>query len=150
MLFRLHTWRPNMTRQQLDESFTKYYDSLVRFASRRVGEDGEDIVSEVYIKAVEGVEYERVRDKYIRSWWLFKVKARAAHKRKMDKRGMEAEQQFYSMLGETVEQEMTEGQAQALIEAHWKTLPRYTKTRIRQDWEKNNLPLLQFMRPQTV
>ena len=78
------------------------------------------------------------------------VKAGAAHKRKMDKRGMEAEQQFYSMLGETVEQEMTEGQAQALIEAHWKTLPRYTKTRIRQDWEKNNLPLLQFMRPQTV
>lgn len=139
-----------MTRDQLDESFTKYYDSLVKFASRRVGEDGEDLVSEVYIKALEGVEYERVRDKYIRSWWLFKVKARAAYKRKADKRVEEAEQQFYSMLGETVEQEMTERQVQEFIEAYWKALPRYTKTRIRQDWERHNIPLLHFMRPQTV
>jgi len=42
-------------------------------------------------------------------------------------------------------QELTEMDGQEIVEEYWKGLPRYQRTRVRQQWQQEGRTLLPFM-----
>lgn len=138
-----------MTRDQLDESFTKYYDELVRAARRRykVPDDAADVVNSVYVKAVSGQEYKNVRTDRIRRWWHYKVRGWIDAQKMRDGRTKHAEVQFHESCGDCVDMELTEKAGKDLVEGEWRAMTRLQRSRLRAKYKEEGIPLLPFMYP---
>ena len=131
-----------MTRTELDESFLKYYDTLIRIAKRKYHPDyAADLVHTVYVTMRARDEFMGVTLDNARSWWIFKVRELGSLQRKRAAKVKQVEQEFY----QEYEPELTAMDGQEIIEEYWQGLPRYSKTRIRQEWAANGMTLLPFM-----
>lgn len=67
-------WRTSLHRpSDIDEVFSRYLDSVYRFLYSRVGnrEDAEDLTSEVFLKATQGLDRDRPEASIAQ--WLFTV-----------------------------------------------------------------------------
>jgi DNA-directed RNA polymerase specialized sigma24 family protein len=150
MLSRALTWRDDMTREELDETFTKYYEELVRAAQRRckVVDDARDLVNTLFIRAASGTEYLGVPHQHIRKWWHFRLRDFIGVDTKRQGRVRVAEERFHSNIGEQVDIELTEAAGKALVEGYWSSLTAVQKTRLRQRYQEEGIPLLPFMKPQ--
>lgn len=140
-----------MTREQLDETFTKYYHELVRAARRlyTIPDEAEDIINSVYIRAATGREYEKVMEGRIRKWWHFKVRGWIDEHKTRNNKVKQAEIQFHADCGESVFMEMTEEAGKALVEGEWWAMTRLQRSRLRAKYQKEGIPLLPFMEPYT-
>lgn len=138
-----------MTREELDETFTKYYEELVRAVKRKhkVPDDAADVVNSVYIKAVSGREYEKVPTDRIRRWWHYKVRGWLDEQRIRDGRIKQAEVQFHEYCGDRVDMELTEEAGKALVEGEWWAMTRLQRSRLRAKYKEEGIPLLPFMNP---
>lgn len=138
-----------MTRDQFDKSFAAYHVDLVRYLRKRWGDnlkDGpEGAVTETYIQALEKESYASVKVKYAKSWWIYKVRTMARTMGGQQRKEGVAAEVFYESLETLIDQDLTEERAQHIAEGYWSSLPRYTKTRMRQQWEAEGRPLLPFM-----
>lgn len=71
-----------MTRQHLDKTFLGVYDSLNRWAIRKVGEQGRDIVHQCYANILEHGTYKRGPRLHARRWLYWKLSREVVRHRK--------------------------------------------------------------------
>jgi len=136
-----------MTRQQLDETFTQHYNYLVRTARKKcpLPDDAMDLVHTVYATACSRNEYTNVPLHHARSWWTFKLREINTEQGKVRRKVRQVEEAFGHEYGQPVEQELSEMDGCEVMEEYWKGLPRYQRTRIRQQWQAEGRALLPFM-----
>ena len=68
-----------MTIDEMTKSFDKLQKALIKHARNRyrIEQDPEDIVCNAYLSALNGKEYEKVPIGMARTWWYYKVSAKA-------------------------------------------------------------------------
>ena len=104
-----------------------------------------DLVHTVYATACSRNEYTNVLLHHARSWWTFKLREINTEQRKVRGKVRQVEEAFGHEYGQPVEQELSEMDGCEVMEEYWKGLPRYQRTRIRQQWQAEGRALLPFM-----
>lgn len=136
-----------MTREELDSTFEQHYNYLVRTAKRKcpLQEDAMDLVHTTYTVVCARQEYQNVDLKLAKSWWTFKLREVNTGQGKERRRSRQVEEAFGQEYGQPVVQELSETDGCEVMEEYWKGLPRYQRTRIRQQWQAEGRALLPFM-----
>lgn len=141
-----------MTQQEMIDSFEKYKRKLIQYVKRRyhITQDEEDIVMEAFVGAFGGKEYEKVPLGRARTWWYYKVrgKATAAVTKSADAtKGLLRYQNDPTVTNQWHE-DLSDIEGAEVLQEYWEGLPRYAKTRIRQQWTEECKAWLPFMYPQ--
>lgn len=138
-----------MTREELDSTFTQYHKPLISMAMKRKlsKEDAEDVVMQAYVVACDRTEYHNVPTRYIRSWWYYQVRDELRSLKGKQKREEEAltglsEDPTCAREGH---RELSPVEVMQLLEEQWDSYNPYKQTRLRQQWERDGIPLLNFM-----
>jgi hypothetical protein len=152
MPFRLHTWRDdNMTIEEMTAAFSKYEKALIQHVRKRynIVEDCRDVVYEAYNSALRGSEYKKVPKRLARNWWYYRVSDKAD--RFLRKQKTEAKKMLdYTHDPTAMEKwhvDLSEAEGMEVLEEYWEGLPRYAKSRLRQQWQEEGKEWLQFMYP---
>ncbi len=136
-----------MTLEELNESFLEKQGAIVGYLVKKGVDksEAEDLAHDVYIKALEGIEYLGVSYKYAYSWWIYKVRA---HRQKsiVKKRNEEDVEALYHLLQDDYcDMELTPEQAMRVVEGYWSGLSRVQQHRIRKAWLTAGKVLPSFM-----
>jgi len=151
MLSRLYTWRLTMTIDEMTKSFDKLQKALIKHARNRyrIEQDPEDIVYSAYLSALNGKEYEKVPLGMARTWWYYKVSAKANVHIKDSVKEAEAFRRYQldPTVTETEHEDLSVSEGLEVLEEYWDGLPAYQRTRIRQRWQDEGREWLPFMEP---
>jgi DNA-directed RNA polymerase specialized sigma24 family protein len=151
MLSRALTWRDDMTVEQMTASFGKLQKALIKHVRNkyRIEQDPEDIVYSAYLSALNGKEYEKVLPEMARSWWYYKVSAKASvHIKEAVKEAAAFRQyQLDPTKGETEHEDLSVSEGLEVLEEYWEGLPAYQRSRLRQRWLDEGREWLPFMEP---
>ncbi len=140
-----------MTIDEMTKSFDKLQKALIKHARNkyRIEQDPEDIVYGAYLSALNGKEYEKVPLGMARTWWYYKVSAKASIHIKDSVKEAEAFRRYQldPTVTETEHEDLSVSEGLEVLEEYWDGLPAYQRTRIRQRWQEEGREWLPFMEP---
>jgi DNA-directed RNA polymerase specialized sigma24 family protein len=141
----------SMTRQELDESFMKYQLVLINLARRKCQfpDEAEDLVQQAYLVAIQRTEYMNVPRTMARNWWCYQVRSEIQSLLKKMNKETQAYERFAIDPTELREymKDVSEEEAQGIIEGYWRHLTSVQQSRIRKRWKKEGIDWLPFMQP---
>lgn len=140
-----------MTVDEMTKSFDKLQKALIKHARNkyRIEQDPEDIVYSAYLAALGGKEYEKVPLERAKTWWYYKVSAKASvHIKEAVKEAASFRQyQLDPTKGDTEHEDLSVSEGLDVLREYWEGLPAYQRSRLRQRWSDEGREWLPFMQP---